>query len=62
VGGRDSLPVGRLCSQKIKTCGKTLYEMDTVCVPSVCRVRMGSWFVSKKKCNGLCSWHTQGHI
>jgi hypothetical protein len=28
VGGRDSLPVGRLCSLKRKTCGKTLYEME----------------------------------
>jgi len=30
VGGRDSLPVGRLCSLKMKTCGKTLYEMEQI--------------------------------
>ena len=28
MGGRNSLPVGRRCSQKRKTCGKTLYEME----------------------------------
>jgi hypothetical protein len=27
VGGRDILPVGRLCSLKMKTCGETLCEM-----------------------------------